>query len=102
MAVANDRVASARVEVEAAQEASTAAAELLAERTANVSTARRRYEKLLESVDVAEQALNAADQQLEAAEQVSQEAADRLDAAASDLDLAESDLARLNATRPQP
>jgi hypothetical protein len=94
LAAAKSRVASARAATATAQDASSAAAELLSERTTQLATARRRYEKLLESVAAAEQALNAADEQFEAAERAAQDAAARLDAATSDLDAAEADASR--------
>jgi hypothetical protein len=96
LAAAEDRVASARAEAATAKDASSAAAESLAERTAELATARRRYEKLLESVAAAEQALNAADDQVEAAERTARDAAERLASAKSDLDVAEAERARLD------
>jgi hypothetical protein len=95
-AAAEERVASAREEAATAQDAASAAAESLSERTAQLATARRRYEKLLESLNAAEQALNEADGQAEAAERAARDAADRLDAATSALHDAERELARLD------
>ncbi|WP_193561235.1 hypothetical protein [Mycolicibacterium hodleri] len=93
---ARGRVDAARADAAVAQEAAAAATEALSERTATFAAARRRYEKLLASLDAAEQAMNAAEEQLAAAGQNSQEAADRLDAAMSVAAVAEAELARLD------
>ncbi|HYO01930.1 MAG TPA: hypothetical protein VET27_08595 [Mycobacterium sp.] len=95
VAAARERVASARIASEAARQAHSDAVDIASERKAELARARRHYEKLLESVDAAERALNAADEQFEAAERASHDAADRFDVATSAVALADSALAAL-------
>lgn len=95
LAAAEGRVASTRAAAATAQDASSAAEESLSERTTQLATARRRYEKLLESVAAAERELDAANEQFEAAERAAQDAAARLEGATSKVVLAESELAAL-------
>jgi flagellin-like hook-associated protein FlgL len=88
---ARARAETAAAVVAAAQASRSEALDLVAERRAKLTTARRRYEQLLESVSAAEQALNTADADLGAAERAATVATERLDAATSELALAESD-----------
>jgi hypothetical protein len=90
---ARKRRATAAAEVEAAQTAHTEAVDELDDRKAKLKSARRRYEKLLESLDAAERDLNAADTERAAAEQVVQQADDRVRAAKEDLAQADAGLA---------
>ncbi|MCW2732328.1 MAG: hypothetical protein JWR13_3144, partial [Mycobacterium sp.] len=60
VAAVEARVASARANSEAAEQVHAGATEVLSARTAKVATARRRYEKLLETLNAAEGELNAA------------------------------------------
>ncbi|HEV7418780.1 MAG TPA: hypothetical protein VGO30_02925, partial [Mycobacterium sp.] len=75
---ARKRRAAAAAEADAAQAARTEAIEAVGDQLAKLKSARRRYEKLLESLDAAERELNAADAEHAAAEQVVQQANDRL------------------------
>ena len=72
------RVARAQRDVEAAERGSAKAADALSERDAALAKARRRYEKVLESLAVAERELNAADADRAAAERAAAAAAERL------------------------
>jgi hypothetical protein len=94
---ARDRVESARREVETAEQATATAGETLADRAAALATARRRYEKVLETLSAAERALGLADADHAEAERESQAASAALEAASSVLTDAEEDLRRLTA-----
>lgn len=94
---ARDRVESARRDVETAEQATATAGETLADRAAALATARRRYEKVLETLSAAERALGLADADHAEAEQESQAASAALEAASSALADAEEDLRRLTA-----
>ena len=94
LAAAESRVASARADGGDGAGRIVAAAESLSERAAQLATARRRYEKLLESVAAAERELRRGRRAVEAAERAAQDAAARLDAATSDLDAACADVMR--------
>ena len=95
---ARDRVDSARRAVQTAEQATAAAGDTLADRSAALATARRRYEKVLETLSAAERALSLADADHAEAEQQSQAASDALRAASSALTDAEGDLRRLAAS----
>ncbi len=86
----------AAAKLEAARSEQEAAAEAVTDRRGKVATARRRYEKLLETLNAAEQDVDTADTELEAAERRASDAADRVQAAAADLAEAESALAEPN------
>jgi hypothetical protein len=90
---ARKRRAAAAAEAEAAQEARAEAVEAVGDQLAKLKSARRRYEKLLESLDAAERELNAADAEHVAAEQVVQQADDRVRAANEELAKADAALA---------
>ena len=94
---ARDRVESARRDVETAERATATAGETLADRTAALATARRRYEKILETLSAAERALGLADADHAEAERESQAASTALQAASSVLTDAEEDLRRVTA-----
>jgi len=94
---ARERVAAARSDVETAERAHAVTADVLAERTTELTTARRRYEKLLESLNAAERVLSSADGDHAAAEEAAQVASDAVESAKSLLAEAESDLQRLAA-----
>ena len=94
---ARDRVESARRDVETAERATAMAGETLADRAAALATARRRYEKVLETLSAAERALGLADADHAEAERESQAASTALRAASSALTDAEEDLRRLAA-----
>jgi hypothetical protein len=96
VAAATERVALARADVDDAEHALHDADDLLSERTAKLATARRRYEKLLETLSAAEREVETADEEATAAERAAKEAADRLAAAAAELHVAEGELARLD------
>ncbi|MDX1889296.1 hypothetical protein [Mycolicibacterium sp. 050158] len=95
LAAARERAASARRDADAARQAHADAVDATAVQKAKLAKARRRYEKLLESLDAAEQEVNAADERFAAAEQAERAAADRRDAALSAATLAESELEEL-------
>jgi hypothetical protein len=97
VAVACERLESARVGVETAAHTHAAATELLSERAAARATARRRYEQLLESVDAAERVLSSADNDYTAAEAMVAGATGGLEAAKAALAEAESDVRRFAA-----
>lgn len=88
---ARKRQAAAASAVQAAQAAHADAVEAAGDRLAKVKSARRRYEKLLESLSVAEGELNAADAEHGEAESSAQAAAD--DLATAKAELAEADAA---------
>jgi hypothetical protein len=90
---AQKRRAAAAAEADAAQAARTEAVEAVGDQLAKLKSARRRYEKLLESLDAAERELNAADAEHAAAEQVVQQANDRLRTAKEELAKADAALA---------
>jgi valyl-tRNA synthetase len=90
---ARKRRAAAAAEADAAQAARTEAIEAVGDQLAKLKSARRRYEKLLESLDAAERELNAADAEHAAAEQVVQQANDRLRTAKEELAKADAALA---------
>ncbi len=81
--------------MEAAQEARDEAVEALGDRKAELKSARRRYEKILESLHAAERELNEADAEHTAAEQAAEDATERVEAAKSALEEADSALAAL-------
>jgi len=93
-------VTSARAEVEAAARAHSDATEQLRERSAKLAAARRRYEKLLESLSAAEHDVDEADADLIAADQSVRGAAERLDKAKVELAQAESALGAVNGNDP--
>jgi hypothetical protein len=88
---ARKRRASATAAMEAAEVARADAVEALDDRRAELKSARRRYEKLLETLSAAEHEVDSADAELDAAETSARRAADDL-AAARD-ELAEADAA---------
>jgi hypothetical protein len=90
---ARKRRAVAAAAVEAAQVARADAVEAVGDQLAKLKSARRRYEKLLESLHAAERELNAADTEHAAAETSARRAADDLAAAKSELAEADADLA---------
>jgi hypothetical protein len=98
VATARERVASAGRAARTAEQAKAEADEVLADRAAALATARRRYEKILETVGAAERALSLADADHTEAQQVSQAADEALQAASSALAEADSDLQRLAAS----
>jgi hypothetical protein len=94
---ARERVAAARRDVETAERAHAVTADVLAERTTELTTARRRYEKLLESLNAAERVLSSAAGDHAAAAEAVEVASDEVESAKSLLAEAESDLQRLAA-----
>jgi len=98
VAAARERLASADRAARAAEQAKADADEVLADRAAALATARRRYEKVLETVSAAERALGVADAEHCEAQGVSQAASAALQAAASALAEAAADLQRLAAS----
>jgi hypothetical protein len=96
-AAARERVAAARRDVEIAKRAHAVSADVLADRTTELATARRRYEKLLESLNAAERVLGSADDDHAAAEEAAQVASDAVESAKSLLAEAESDVQRFAA-----
>jgi hypothetical protein len=82
---ARKRKDAAAAAVQAAQTAHADAVEAVGDRLATVKAARRRYEKLLESLSVAERELNAADAEHGEAEATARAAADDLAAAKAEL-----------------
>ena len=97
---ARKRRAVAAAEAEAARLAHTAAAEALDAQKTKRNTARRRYEKLLESLTAAERELNDADAGHAAAERAVQDAMNRVEATKSVLAEADSGLAAVTAHVP--
>lgn len=95
---ARDRVETARRDVRTAEQATATAGETLADCAAALATARRRYEKVLETLSAAERALSLADADHAEAEHASQAASKALEAASSTLTDAEEDLRRLAAS----
>jgi hypothetical protein len=94
---ARKRRAIAAAEAEAAQMAHSAAIEAFDAQKTKLNTARRRYEKLLESLNAAERELNAADADHGAAERAVRDAAQRSETAKSVLAEADSGLAAVTA-----
>ena len=92
---ARKRQAAAAAAVEAAQAAHAHAVEEVGDQSAKVKSARRRYEKLLESLHAAEGELNAADAEQAEAETSARRAADDLAAAKAELADADAALAEL-------
>jgi hypothetical protein len=92
VAAARRRVAAAARDAEGAEKTHASAIDALSEQTAAVAKARRRYEKLLESLAVAERELNTADAEREDAQRIATTAAEYLEAAKSALAEAESTL----------
>ncbi|MDT5070920.1 MAG: hypothetical protein QOH82_240 [Mycobacterium sp.] len=92
------RVASARANSEAAEQVHAGATEVLSARTAKVATARRRYEKLLETLNAAEGELNAAVAEEAEAEEAVRSASDAAETAKTLLAETESELQRLAAS----
>jgi hypothetical protein len=88
---ARKRRAAATAAVEAAEVARADAVEALDDRRAKLKSARRRYEKLLETLSAAEHEVDAADAELDAAETSARRAAD--DVVAAKDELAEVDAA---------
>ncbi|HEX7824961.1 MAG TPA: hypothetical protein VF477_08675 [Mycobacterium sp.] len=82
---ARKRKTAAEAAVRAAQTAHADAVEAVGDRLASVKAARRRYEKLLEALSVAERELNAADAEHGEAEATARAAAAALAAARADL-----------------
>jgi len=89
------RSTAAAAAVEAAQAARADAVEAVGDQLAKLKSARRRYEKLLESLHAAERELNAADTEHGEAETSARQAADDLAAAKTELAEADSALADL-------
>jgi hypothetical protein len=85
----------AESEAKAAKAAQTKAADAVDDVKATLASARRRYEKLLESLHAAEREVDAADQELKAAQRSAGEAAERVEAADTALAEAEKALAKI-------
>jgi hypothetical protein len=92
---ARKRKAAAAAAVESAQTARADAVETVGAQLAKVKSARRRYEKLLESLHAAERELNAADTEHAAAETSARRVTDHLAAAKTELAEADAALADL-------
>jgi hypothetical protein len=92
---ARKRRAAATAAVEAAEVARADAVEALDDRRAKLKSARRRYEKLLETLSAAEHEVDAADAELDAAETSARRAADDVVAAKDELSEADTALADL-------
>jgi len=92
---ARKRSTAAAAAVEAAQAARADAVEAVGDLLAKLKSARRRYEKLLESLHAAERELNAADTEHSEAETSARRASDDLAAAKTELAEADSALADL-------
>ena len=95
-AAARERVAAAQGDADAARQAHAAAEEALSTQSSALAAARRRYEKLLETLSAAEDDVNVADAHHADAAQAAREAAERLDAANSAVVEAESAFAALD------
>lgn len=98
VAAARERLVSADRAARTAEQAKAEADEVLADRAAALATARRRYEKVLETLSAAERALSLADADHAEAEQAAQAASTALRAASSALAAADADLQRLAAS----
>lgn len=94
---ARKRHAAAAADVEAARVAHVEAVEALEGRKAALKSARRRYEKLLESLAAAERELNTADAERAAAQDAEQAAGERMKVAKEELAQADSALEGLSA-----
>jgi hypothetical protein len=81
VAAASRRVAAAERAAAAADRTHAKAAAIVSDRAAELAAARRRYERLLESLAVAEREMNAADAEHREAERAADAAAERLEAA---------------------
>jgi hypothetical protein len=92
---ARKRRAAATSAVDAAEAARADAVEALDDRRAKLKSARRRYEKLLESLNTAQHEVDSADAELDAAETTARRAADDLVAAKDELAKADAALADL-------
>jgi hypothetical protein len=92
---ARKRRSSATAAVDAAEAAHAKAAEGLDDRRAELKSARRRYEKLLETLSAAEHEVDSADAEVDAAETSARRAADDLVAAKDELAQADAALADL-------
>jgi hypothetical protein len=90
VAAAARRVAAAERDTVAAEKTHAKAAAIVSDRAAELAAARRRYERLLESLAVAERELNTADAEHAEAERAADAAAERLEAARAALADAES------------
>jgi hypothetical protein len=93
---ARERRDAAAVELEAARAAHAEATEAVADRRGKLATARRRYEKLLETLSAAEHDVDAADAELEAAQQDVQVVAARVEAAVAELSATEAAVSALD------
>ncbi len=91
-AAAKERISAAVAEVERAERENGAAADELAERTSRLATARRRYDKLLETLSAAEAEVNTAEAEHADAARRAHSASDGLDAAKAVLAQARSEL----------
>ena len=98
VAAARERLVSADRAARTAEQAKAEANEVLADRAAALATARRRYEKVLETLSAAERALSLADADHAEAEQAAQAASTALRAASSALAAASTALQRLAAS----
>lgn len=97
LAAASRRVEEARATADRALQKHDTATEVLSTRAAALATARRRYEKVLESLNAAERAVNAAETEHVDAEGSASTAADAAEAASSLLAEAETERQRLAA-----
>jgi hypothetical protein len=93
---ARKRRAAATAAMQAAEVARADAVEALDDRRAELKSARRRYEKLLETLSAAEHEVDSADAELDAAETSARQAADYLVAAKDELVEADAALADLD------
>lgn len=98
VAAARERLASADRAARTAEQAKAEADEVLDDRAAALATARRRYEKVLETLSAAERALSLADADHAEAQEVAQAASLAQQAASSELAEADADLQRLAAS----
>lgn len=94
---ARARVAAARREADDAEQERARAVEALSERAAALATARRRYEKLLETLSALEGELDTADADDADAKQATQAASERVEVTKSLLAEAESELTAITA-----
>ena len=92
---ARRRSAAAGTEVEAARTAHAETVDAVADRRAKVATARRRYEKLLETLGAAEREVEASEADLDAADQALRGAEQRLTTAEAELVQADSELSNV-------
>ena len=95
------RRAEAAAKVDVAQAAHSEAIDVVADREGKVATARRRYEKLLETLSAAERAVEEADAEVEAAQQELHGTADRLETVRAELVAADSELSALTARQSE-